>query len=92
MYEDIRDCEYNTGAAMSIVIVLYVMSVILIIKEIFQGISNPRKYVRSYTNWAQIPLLAAFFVNSYPVILKAPQIPPWQIYLAAVSLIIFFKK
>lgn len=85
-YADIMNCEFNNGAAAALATMLFVMNFFIIMKELFQFRSHPRKYFKMPTNWAQIALLILSFISGYPAFFNGHDIQTWQIYLASVRL------
>lgn len=77
------DCDFSHGAAQGFAFVLYILSLIVIVKEVFQMKNSV--YFKDMTNYAQLLVLLISFINSIPAWQSTSDVPKFHAYLAAVS-------
>lgn len=84
---DLEDCSFNHESAQAFAVILYLLSIIVLVKEGFQMKKNS-SYFRDVTNYAQLLIVLISFTNSAPAWQSSSEVDKWQSYLAAVGFII----
>ncbi|ODN02306.1 Transient receptor potential channel pyrexia [Orchesella cincta] len=79
---NLEDCDFNHGSAQCCAVILYFLSIVIIVKEIFQ-MRHFSNYFVDVTNYAQLLVILIAFTNSAPAWQSTSDVDKWQTYLAA---------